>query len=283
MNLDDLLRQNDINPHQLTNKKSFCYTPSYAVCLLVNGFLSNEINHTYKIYKNEPTLCSEILLSGKTDLGLISAIDYEVGKGSWLIVPNTAISCGKGSFWATLFIKEGIKSIKKVAVDRHARNEFALLKIILQERYEIEADFSLVEPQIDDMLSEHDAALLIGDQALHNLDKYPTHIDICEEWYDMSGLPFVISFWAGQEMSLNTEDIALINQAKAHGEYHLDKIINNYAAENRLQNILSGKKFKDTFSLGLQDEEKTALKEFYQYAFYLGIIDNSPELHFFED
>ncbi len=283
MNLDDLLLQSDINPHPSSIVKSFCYTPCYATSPLVSGLLSKEINHPYKIYKNESALCSEMLKTGQVDFGLISAIDYEAGKGSWIIMPNIGISCRKGSFWATLFINKGINSIKKVAVDRHVRNEYALLQIILQERYEIEADFSLVEPDIETMLSENDAALLIGDKALQNIKNYPTHIDICEEWYDMSGLPFVTSFWAAQEMSLNAGDVALLNQAKIHGEYHLDKIINNYAEGNQLSKILNGANFKDIFSLGLQNEEKAALQEFYQYAFYLGIIDNIPELHFFEE
>jgi predicted solute-binding protein len=99
----------------------------------------------------------------------------------------------------------------------------------------------------------------------------------------MSGLPFVISFWAGHELALNAGDIARINQAKTHGEFHLDEIITQYSAKYNLQKILNAGFYKDAFSLDLKDDEKAALQEFFQYAFYLGIIDNIPELHFYEE
>ena len=132
------------------------------------------------------------------------------------------------------------------------------------------------------MLKGDDAALLVGENALKNLNDYPTHIDICEEWYDLSGLPFVISFWAGQELALQTGDIARINQAKTHGEFHLEEILKQYAAKHNLTNLINADYYKEAFSLNLKDEEKEALQEFYQYAFYLGIFDNIPELHFYE-
>jgi chorismate dehydratase len=282
MNLDELLQKNEISPHNLTNNKSFCFTTSYLTAPLVSGFLSNEVKHNYKIYNSETSLCSEMLKTDQTDFGLISAIDYEAGRGNWLIVPQIGLSCKQGSNWATLFMKEGTKTLKKIAVDRHAGNEIALLKIIMQEKYEIEAEFILSEPLIDDMLKENDAALLIGENALVNLSKYPTHIDLCEEWYDMSGLPFVISFWAGHELSLNAADVARINQAKMHGEFSLDKIIKQYAVDHNIEKHISANHYKEIFSFDLNEDEKAGLEEFYQYAFYLGIFDNIPELHFFD-
>ena len=283
MNLDDLLRKNAIDPHSVTNDKTFCFGSSFLNAPLISGFITNEIKHTYKIYTSETALCTEMLKTGQADFGLITAIDYEAGKGNWLIVPNISISCKRGSYWATLFMKEGIKTLKKIAVDRHAHNETTLLRIIMQEKYEIEPQFNLMEPDINDMLQENDAALLVGENALKHLNDYPTHIDICDDWYDLSGLPFVISFWTGHELALNVGDIARINQAKAHGEFHLDEIITQYSAKHNLQEIINAGFYKDTFSLDLKDDEKAALQEFYQYAFYLGIIDNIPELHFYEE
>ncbi|GEM_PF-666256 len=283
MNLDDLLRQNAIDPHRAAGDKTFCFSSSYLSAPLVSAFLTNDIKHAYKIYTSETALCAEMLVNGQADFGLISSIDYEAGKGDWLIAPNIGISCKKESYWATLFMKEGVNVLKNIAVDRHAVNETALLRIVLQEKYEIEPQINQMEPQIEEMLKNNDAALLVGENALKQLKKYPTHIDICEEWYDLSGLPFVISIWAGHELGFDAGDIARINQAKVHGEYHLETIIKQFCSEKNLPKIINGAFYKEVFALDLKDEEKEALQEFYQYAFYLGIFDNIPELHFYEE
>ena len=57
-------------------------------------------------------------------------------------------------------------------------------------------------PDIEKMLAEHDAGLLIGDPAL-KIDRARYHtLDLAEEWIRHTGKPFVFAFWAVREDAL---------------------------------------------------------------------------------
>lgn len=73
----------------------------------------------------------------------------------------------------------------------------ALLKILLLEKFEIEPEFVVMPPNLDEMLKRADAALVIGDRALQYQTERPNHLDLGEEWTDMTGLPFVYAFGPG--------------------------------------------------------------------------------------
>jgi len=63
-----------------------------------------------------------------------------------------------------------------------------------------------MKPELQPMLTNHDAALLIGDAALEaslagfstgeSSATRPRVLDLAREWNQMTGLPFVFAFWA---------------------------------------------------------------------------------------
>ena len=57
-------------------------------------------------------------------------------------------------------------------------------------------------PDVEQMLAEHDAGLLIGDPAL-KIDRKRYHtLDLAEEWIRHTGKPFVFAFWAVRSASV---------------------------------------------------------------------------------
>ena len=58
-------------------------------------------------------------------------------------------------------------------------------------------------PDVEKMLAEHDAGLVIGDPALKiDRSRYLTY-DLAEEWIRLTGKPFVFAFWAVRQAALN--------------------------------------------------------------------------------
>ena len=69
-------------------------------------------------------------------------------------------------------------------------------------------------PDLETMLAEHDAGLLIGDPALKvDRSRYLT-FDLAEEWIRLTGKPFVFAFWAIRQAPLReapaTLDLATV-------------------------------------------------------------------------
>ena len=83
----------------------------------------------------------------------------------------------------------------------------ALARIILAERYGCGLLVTAHAPRLDEMLARYDAALIIGDPALH-LDPgtlpYRT-LDLGAEWVAWRGLPMVFAVWAGRSGILTAE------------------------------------------------------------------------------
>jgi predicted solute-binding protein len=99
-----------------------------------------------------------------------------------------------------LFSRKPVREIESIALDVSSRTAVALLKVLCARWFEIAPAFTPMAPDMASMLEQHDAALVIGDNALFadherlGLEK----VDLGEEWVGMTGLPFVYAFWAGR-------------------------------------------------------------------------------------
>ncbi len=50
-------------------------------------------------------------------------------------------------------------------------------------------------PDMEAMLADHDAALMIGDQSMRARREGLLVLDLAEEWFEWTGLPFVFALW----------------------------------------------------------------------------------------
>jgi chorismate dehydratase len=137
-----------------------------------------------------------------------------------------------------------------------------------------------MQPDMDQMLSQADAALLVGNRAM--CERRSNRLDLCEEWLDLTGLPFVYGFWAGLEIGTGKEDVALIKKSFELGKKNLMTIAKKFARQcndnwSYYHDILA-----KYIYYKLDGEEKQGLLEFYNYAFYYGYSEFIPDLLFFE-
>ncbi len=97
----------------------------------------------------------------------------------------------------------------------------ALTKILFAKWLGGERHYKPMAPNLDAMLAECDAALLIGDPALQvDRQRYLT-LDLAEEWKARTGKSFVFAFWAIRKEALagrNTHEIAeVFRKSRDHG------------------------------------------------------------------
>lgn len=145
-----------------------------------------------------PAECADRLERGKVDIGIIPAV--ELLHLNVDVIRRTGIAC-YGPVRSILLISEvPLPQIKTVAVDRGSRTSVRLAQIILAERYGISPQITARKPDLPSMLGSADAALIIGDPALHlNPDRLGYHVrDLGQEWTEMTGLPMVFAVWAAR-------------------------------------------------------------------------------------
>src|SRR5207245_5503957 len=136
------------------------------------------------------------------------------------ILPSVAIASRCAVRSILLVSKTPLEKIRSVALDNSSLTSAALLKVLFAKWWPGKRTFNDMVPDLERMLSHHDAALLIGDPALKvDRSRYGTY-DLAEEWTRLTGKPFVSRFWAVREAAIKDAPLSLdlkpVFQESAH-------------------------------------------------------------------
>jgi len=132
---------------------------------LVWGFTHGPLAGKYELSFTVPSQCAEALRAGEADIAIIPAIEYQRIEGL-VMLPDLTIASKKQVRSLLLVAKEPIAEVRSIALDSSSRSTQALTRILCADRWRIAPEFFEAAPDLDAMLQEADAALLIGDPAL---------------------------------------------------------------------------------------------------------------------
>jgi chorismate dehydratase len=198
---------------------------------LVWGFLHGPQRGLFNFRFDLPVHCAEALRDRKADIGLLPCA--ELDRLGLDFLPDLGIAC-EGSVRSILLISRcPFEEVRTLAVDSSSRTSVALARIILAERYGCHPAVNPHEPSLPEMLVENDAALIIGDPALH-LDPetmpYRT-LDLGAEWVAWSGLPMVFAVWAGRTEFLTPDVAEAFRASYRWGSEHVDEMVARAATD----------------------------------------------------
>jgi len=227
-----------------------------------------------------PSACSDHLRNGDVDAGLISSIEYLRIPGL-KIVPGLCIASPKRVRSVVLLSKVPPESIHTLALDTSSRTSVVLAQILLRERYGTQPRVTDMPPDIKVMLAGHDAALMIGDGAMRINREGLMVLDLAEEWYAWTGLPFVFALWAvrqdAPELNLPGGVAPFFHQSFELGQKNIERIIDEAWraigwTKQELRDYLTR-----NLSHTLGEMERESLSLFYEKAVRMGFAhENSP-------
>lgn len=194
-----------------------------------------------------PSALAELLHADEADAALIPVVEWFRGAGAE-IVPGVALATHGPVDSVKLFSRVPPTEIADVVVDRGSRTSVALLRILFADLYGVQPDFRVDVPQVETLLDEHEAALVIGDRCFAAEKRFreqgrdDVHIvDLGETWRQMTGLPFVFAVWvlgrgfAARATAAERDGlVALLREARDVGLTRLDRLAARAAAEGRL-------------------------------------------------
>ena len=243
--------------------------------------VSLEANPCFDVTFSVPSACARQLRDGEIDVGQIPSIDYARSPEPYFILPQVAIGSRRDVLTVRLYHSEPIQQIRRVALDLSSLTSVALVRILLAECYSMVPDFIDAPPDLDAMLKQADAALLIGDSVFANLDTKVESVDLGRLWSDLTDLPFVYAFWAGRGGALSPSQASEMVQAAHDGEKHIARIAVEFAEDSGTARLYESY-LRDNISFALGEREATGLERFYALARAHGLIGAVPELRFFE-
>ncbi len=255
---------------------------------LMWDFEHGHAGRAFDISYTVPSQCAADLAAGVADIGIIPAAAYATIPGL-AILPGVAIASRRPVRSILLVSKVPLDQIRSVALDTSSLTSVALTKVLFAKWWGPGRRFTPMAPDIERMMAEHDAGLLIGDPALKvDRSRYLT-FDLAEEWIRFTGRPFVFAFWAVRQAALRdvpaTLDLAATFQdSRDHGLQppSLDRIAREWAPRLGLSEAEISAYLTESIYYDLDAACLDGLQLFYRYSAECGALPAAPPLHFLD-
>mgnify|MGYP001161909721 CR=1 FL=1 len=145
-----------------------------------------------RIVSRVPAELNRALREGETDISAISSFAYAQNSEDYLLLPDLSVSSVGRVNSILLFMKRPLEQVKngRIALTTASATSVNLLKIIMAKYAEGQPQYERAEPDLDSMLENADAALLIGDPAIRaSWSAGKLHVlDLGELWHRWTGL-----------------------------------------------------------------------------------------------
>jgi chorismate dehydratase len=249
---------------------------------LVHGLAASP---RFQVRFDLPARCADLLHEGGVDLGLIPSIEYArgpAGSNSYAIVPDIAIASEGPVASVAIYTTRAIEDVRSIALDTSSRTSVALVRVLCARVFGIAPVLESRGPELGEMLSSSDAALIIGDKALlqdaaeiQRPDGTVTRvekIDLGDVWTRTTGLPFVYAFWAGRPGCLTAADVETLQRVRDGNVAHPDEIARAYFPGSAGHQAVGADYLRDNIKYFLGPREQAGLEAFYRYAAEIGVI-----------
>ncbi|MBL8290282.1 MAG: menaquinone biosynthesis protein [Bryobacterales bacterium] len=253
----------------VSNKPSVAAVSYLNTVPLVWGFLHGPQRDRFLLDFYVPSECAQRLETGKADLGILPVVEMQ--RQRLVAIPGTGIAC-RGAVRSILLIsKVDPAEIRTLATDSGSRTSVQLARVILHHRYDAQPQLLRMAPNLTQMLSEADAALLIGDAALR---VEPSHLpyavlDLGQEWWNLTGLPMVFALWSGHpttvERLMDQGAEQSFRDSLAFGLAHIDEIVAAESARRPFSPALVRNYLTESIVFNIGAEEQKGLETFLQH------------------
>jgi chorismate dehydratase len=264
-----------------------------------HGDTGSEFDISYTL----PSACARALQAGSADIGIIPAAAYAQVPGL-IALPGVAIASRQPVRSILLVSRVPVDQIRTVALDTSSMTSVVLTKILFEKWLGGGRTFTSMAPDVEKMLAQHDAGLVIGDPALQiDCSRYLT-LDLAEEWIRYTSKPFVFAFWtvrrdaleavlrgdsrprlsaSRSDAILHGQDLATIfQQSRDNGlePASLDQIAREWAPRLGIGEADVRSYLTENIYYHLDSPCLEGLQLFYRYAAEIGALPAAPELCF---
>lgn len=213
-----------------------------------------------------PSGCADQLASGAADIGIVPS--FELSRQDLEMIPGTGIACHGPVRSILLISTRPAAEIRTLAADTSSRTSVELARVILARKYGNRPAVLRSPPDLDEMLRQADAALIIGDPALRiDPARLPYRVyDLGDEWTGMTGLPMVFAVWAARPGVLTPAVASAFGESCKYGRAHLDDIVRAESARREFAPELVREYLSRHIVHELGDGDYEGMRLFLKYA-----------------
>lgn len=229
-----------------------------------------------------PAELNAALLGGDLDVSAVSSIAYARNCGQLNLMPVASITADGAVDSIQLFSNVPFARVRRVMVTPESATSVALLRILLGPG---PPEFATLVGPVEDALSDVDAVLLIGDQALEALragvGRFRT--DLAAAWHAKTELPMVFAVWASRAEVDHERpgEVASLGERirGARTLYETEpEIVSRAAAERFPFPLEYVRAYLRRLRYDFGPAERAGLERFLEMARSAGLLDAVPEL-----
>jgi chorismate dehydratase len=248
---------------------------------------NDELSKRYRIDMMLPSECADRLESGAADIGLVP-IAALARNPNLRVLPGCTIA-SKGRVRSLLLVRRArqkLSEIRTVAADRASRTTIAYTRILLQKWGNTAAEFMQMTADLDAMLEQTDAAVVIGDPALMALEEQANRYertgeelvyhDLALEWKTMTGLPYISAIWAAHS-GVDTAVAEDFIRSRDHGLANIDTLVREWTRKIPLPAETICTYLTENIHYVLDEECIEGMRGFFRMAAEAGVL---PQYNF---
>jgi predicted solute-binding protein len=254
----------------LPPKPRVCAVSYLNTVPLVWGFLNSpSLRDMFDLRFALPSACADQMARGEAEIGILPVI--EMARQGLDYFPGTGIACRGPVRTILLLSKVPFEQIRTLAADSGSRTSVMLSRVILAERYGATPTVATRVANLEEMLAHADAALIIGDPALH-IDPATTPyrcLDLGDEWVKMTGLPMVFAVWSARSELIQEPYIKAFRNSCVYGLNHMDDIVRQESSLRQVPAPLTRAYLTKHIVFELEDKDYEGMRRYLELALSL--------------
>ncbi len=230
---------------------------------LIDDLQNNPKPDLFTLSFDVPSTLVRKLENKQLDVALASSF-YLLQNPNAKIIDNISISSFGRVHSVRLFSKKTFEQIESLALDSGSMTSTALAQIILAEKFGIKPHTFSSIPNLKQMLSNADSAVIIGDAGMAESAEGLYVMDLGEQWQKLTNLPFVWALWIAIETP-NEELVNLLLNAKKAGMKKIVEIAQNAPDYPGVSQHMRRQYLAEVMNYDLTQEHWEGWKQFANY------------------
>ena len=218
-----------------------------------------------------PSELARSLAEKEADVGLLP-VAAAATMGDLRLLRNMAIGA-RGKVRSVAIVSDRpLHELESVALDLSSRTSVVLARLLLARRKLTPRLFATDPAQAIASVKDRTGALVIGDAALDVETRFTHRLDLAEDWFEWTGLPFVFAAWFARSGAVDAEHEDIFRVAKQKGLSRVDAIAAEHAARSGLDAASLRAYLTESIRYDLGDEELRGLERFWAEAAQVGLL-----------
>ncbi len=213
---------------------------------------------------DHPAECAARLVSGKADIGLIPVASLPL-INDYQIITDYCLGAYGRVRTVMLLSNCPFDEIRNIYLDYRSRSSVNLVRILAKNWWKKEFGWINTDERFDfSNIPYNDGVVLIGDQCFEFENHFRCGIDLAEEWYKFTGLPFTFACWTANK-KLPEEFLYEFNETLGTGVNNIPAVVSKLGSEGIIKGDDLSIYLTENISFNLNEDKREAIKLFLGY------------------